>query len=97
MDYVTMEVQNLIDCFEYCKKHLLETIQEEKHNILMFEDRQNSTSNIMVVIVKQERTNARREHIVLNAVLRLTVMTEPKVGFCRYFTITGTHACFVIF
>ena len=92
-----MEVENSIDCFAVCKSDLLDQIKSEKKEIMLFEDRQSNTSNILIVIVKQSRTNSKREHIVLHAVIRLTIMMEPKVGFARFITATGKNYLFRVF
>ena len=55
----------------------------------MFEDRQSATSNILIVITQDKRTSTNRAHITLNAVYRLTIPVEPRVGICRYLDLVG--------
>ena len=90
MDYnCVMEVENSVDCFNFCKNNLLEYVTNSKKEIMLLEDCQSSTYNILVVILKQERTKTKREHIIVNAVVRLTISSTPKVSFARYITVTG--------
>ena len=86
-----MELENSIDCFHYCKNDLLENVTTSKQEILWLEDRNNSTSNILGLIVKQKKSNAKREHIILHVVIRLTIMMTPRVGFSRYLSVTGKN------
>ena len=90
MEYESvMEIQNSFDCFHYCKNYLLENVTETKKEILWLEDCNSGTSNILVMVVKQSKSNTKREHIILHAITRLTVMVTPRVGFARYLTVTG--------
>ena len=90
MDYKVTELENSFDCYNYSRKDLLDNIKTGKRELLFFEDRNNSTSNVIVAIVRQERTKHTRDHLVFLCVSRLTIMTEPKLTYTRYFDITGT-------
>ena len=94
MEYNVMELENSHECLAYCRQDLLENLKNDKREILFFEDRKNSTSEVMICLVKQPKTKSKREHLVLLSVLRMTIMIEPKVAVMRYFEITG-KSCFV--
>ena len=51
-----MEVQNSIDCFNFCKHYLLENVTKEKKEILWLEDRNCESSNILIILLKQKKT-----------------------------------------
>ena len=72
-----MEIENSIDCYHCCKTDFVDNIKENKKELMFFEERQNSTSTILITIVKQERTNAKHEHIILNAVIQMTLNLTP--------------------
>ena len=86
-----MELENSFDCYTACKRHLLELVQKNKRQILKFEDRQDKASNILIIVEKQEATKWKRQHVIFNAVFRLTLLDMiPNVGFAKYMTVTGT-------
>ena len=67
---------------------MLDFLKQTKMQILFFEDRNNSNSNMWIVALKQEKSKGLHEHIVLLALIRITVMAvSPKIGFCRYFNV----------
>ena len=80
MDYVCMEIENSFQCFDYCRRDILQTIQQEKDEIT-FEDRKNSTSDVLIAVTKQKHTQSRRERLLFRSAVRLTIMVEPNVGF----------------
>ena len=94
MEYNIMEVDNSFECHAYCRQDLLDNLKQDKRDICYFEDRKNSTSNVLMCVVKQPKTKAKREHLVFYAVIRMTIMIEPKVAMMRYFDVTG-KSCFV--
>ena len=89
LEFKPMELENLFDCYKYCKDHVLDFIKNDKKDIKIFEDRQSQTSNILVVITSKKRTSTNRAHIILNAVCHLTILVEPRVGICRYLNLVG--------
>ena len=89
LDNFTMELEDSFQCFDFCCSDLLKTVQEEKKEILFFEDRKDYSSSIIIIVTKQLKTKSKREHVIFNAVVRLTIMVEPKVGYARYFKFTG--------
>ena len=93
MDYYAMELEDSFQCYDYCYRHILENIQKEKHEITFFEDRKNSTSNVLIAVVIQPKTKTKREHVVFMSAVRMTVMVQPRVGFVRFFRFTG-KSCF---
>ena len=91
MEYNAMELEDSFQCFDFCKSDIITKIQKEKQEIKFFEDCTDTTSNILIVVVKQERTKTKREHIIFMSAVRLTVMVEPRVGYTRYFHLTGQN------
>ena len=89
-----MEVENSIECYKFCKADLLGKITKNKLELAFFEERQKDTSTVMIAIVKQPRTSSKREHLILNVVIRLTINVTPRVGFVRYLTATGKNHIF---
>ena len=96
MDYLFIEPQESFEVFDYLRGKLLKELSDTKVEILYFEDRKSVSANIIVVVVKKPCKHGNREHIVLKALIRMTVMLQPHVGYCRYFDLTG-KSCFVIF
>ena len=91
MDYKIIPVEESIECYKYCRQKLLEFVKESKMDILFFEDHSNASSNVLIVALKQEKAKGVREHIVLLAVIRITILLNPKVAFCRYFNLRGNE------
>ena len=89
MEYQAMSVEESFECFKFCADHLVDYLKKSSSDILFFEHRDNTTSNIMVVVTKQKCTNSTRGQPVLFAVIRLTVMLTPCIGFCHYFKLKG--------
>ena len=90
-----MEVEDSIHCFNYCKGHLLAHVKDSKQEIMHFEERHDPTSTVLIVVLKQEKTNSRREHIILHACIRMSIMVTPKVAFARYLTATGKNIIYI--
>ena len=88
-DYKIIPVQESFECYNHCRQEMLNYVQETKMDILFFEDRKNATSNVIIVALKQEKKKGAWEHIILLAVIHITVMVTPKVTFCRYFKLIG--------
>ena len=88
MDYNCMEVDESITCYKICRNLLIDTLQKTKRDILFFEDRQTTNSNVIIAVVRKPRDKNCREHVVFWAAVRFTLMLEPKVGFCRSFDLT---------
>ena len=89
MDYKAMELENSHQCFAVCRHDVLQILRSDKKEIMYFKDRKSDTSDILVVTVKQLRTNKRCEHIILYCVIRLAIQGNPIVRFVRYFNLTG--------
>ena len=89
MDYQAIDVDDSFQAFEVCAGEVIEYLKESKQEILFFGHRKNSTSNILAVVTKQEKSRGVREHLVLRCVVRLTIMLTPCVGFCRYLNVKG--------
>ena len=96
MEYNFIEPEESFEAFDYLHGKMIQNITENKLNIMFFEDRKNVSFNVIVVVVQKPRKHGSRQHIVLKALVRMTIMLVPKVGFCRYFDLTGL-SCFVIF
>ena len=94
MEYPCMDVEESFVSYHISRNILIETLQKTKREILFFEDHQTTNSNILVAVIKKPRLGNSREHIVLWAAIRFTMLMEPKVGFCRSFDIT-CKSCFM--
>ena len=94
MEYRFIEVEESFEAFDFLRGELIKDLTENKLDIMFFEDRTNVNSNIIVVVVKKPRKHGNREHIVIKCLIRMTVMLEPKIGFCCLFDLTG-KSCFV--
>ena len=46
-------------------------------------------SDVVIICTKQNKSKGVHEHVKLLAIIRLTIMTTPKVGFFRFFDIKG--------
>ena len=53
-----MELEDSFDCFVHCKEALLNHVKETKKDIMAFEERKDSTSEILVIILKQRGPKA---------------------------------------
>ena len=89
MEYRFIEVTESFEAFDFLREELIEDLKQSKMEILFLEDRKCVNSNIIAVIVKKEKKHGSREHIVLKCLVRITVMLEPRVGYCRFFDLTG--------
>ena len=86
-EYKCMEVSNSFECYQVLRAQLIKKLQETKEEMLFFEDRMNTDSNIIVCVVKN--TNKSRQQAIFHALIRMTIKVEPNVGFCRKFELTG--------
>ena len=91
MHYPVMELSDSHDCYQFCRHDMIKFLQETKFNIEFFEDRTTTDSNVIVSVVRKVRKNSKSEQISVMAVIRFTLFMTPKVGFCRYFNLTGKH------
>ena len=89
MEYKVINIEDSFECFQYCANNVLDFLKTTKAEILYLKHHTNVTSNILIVVTKQKKTNTTREHPVLMAVIRLSIMTTPTVGFCRHFELKG--------
>ena len=87
MDYPCMEVADSFECYQFLRANLIKKLQDSKQEILVFEDRMTEKSNIIVCVVK--KNNKSKEQAVFMALIRLTIMMEPKIGFCHIFDVTS--------
>ena len=89
MNYEAVNLEDSFQCFEYSVRHIMELLKQTKDDILFFEHRKCKESDVFVVVTRQPKAKGIREHLVLKAVVRMTIMTHPRVGFCRYLNLTG--------
>ena len=89
MDYMCMEVEDTFQCYNYCRNDILEFIKKSNEEITFFEDCKDTTTNIIIAVIKRNRTSSQREHIIFKSAARMTIMVEPRVGFVRYFDFRG--------
>ena len=92
-NYQCMEVDDSFECYQVLRADLINNLQENKHEILAFEDRMTTDCNIIICVIKIG--NLTRQQAVLKCLIRMTIMSlEPKVALCRMFEITGK--CFLV-
>ena len=91
MDYHCIENNESFEAFDYLRNKLIKDLTENKMDILFFEDRKCVSSNIIVVVVMKKAKHGSREHIVMKTLIRMTVNVEPKIGYCRFFDLTGNN------
>ena len=96
MAYHFVKPHESFEAFDYLCQKLIDDLTDNKWHILFFEDRKSCTSNIIIVVIRKPQKHGNREHIVLKALIRLTVMLKLRVGYYHYFDLTG-ESCFVIF
>ena len=89
MEYKPINIGDSFECFNYCADHLICFLKKTKSELLFFEHWNTSTANIIVAVIKQNKTKNTQEHPILFAVIRLTIMMTPLIGFCRYFELKG--------
>ena len=89
MDYHCIENDESFEAFDYLQTKLLDELKEDKLQILFFEDRIGVSSNIIIVVVLKNAKHGVREHIVLKALIWMSINLHPQVGYCRFFDITG--------
>ena len=82
MDYETVNVDDSFQCFEYSASEVFNFLTTSKQDILFFEHRKNTKSDILIAATKQPKSKGQREHLVFKAVIRFILMMTPKVGFC---------------
>ena len=91
MEYPVIELMDSLECYQFCRGDMIRKLQETKFNIEFFEDRTTSDANILVAVIRRPKKNGKGENISVMSVIRFTLFTTPKVGFCRYFDLTGMH------
>ena len=96
MEYHFIEPHESFEAFDYLHQKLIDDLTVNKWNILSFEDHKSCASNIIVVVIKKPCKHGNLEHVILKALIRMTVMLQPHVGYCRYFNLTG-KSCFMFF
>ena len=89
MEYKIINLDDSFEVFDYSADKLLKICKESQCEICFFEHRNNTTSNIIVAIVKMRRTKEIREHLCLLVAIRMTVMVTPRVAYCRFFNLCG--------
>ena len=89
MDYDAMNIQDSFQCFQFTANSVLKYLKDTKKEILFFENRKTTKSDVVIICTKQDKSKGVHEHVELLAIIRLTIMTTPKVGFFRFFDIKG--------
>ena len=51
-DYQCMEVSDSFECYQVLRADLITNLQQKKEELLVFEDRMNTDSNIIICVVK---------------------------------------------
>ena len=89
MEYPVIELKDSLDCYQFCHADMIKKLQETKLDIAFYEDRVTSDANVNIAVIRRPKKNSKGEQIVLICVIRFTLFTTPRVGFCRYFDICG--------
>ena len=92
--YSVMEVADSFECYQVLRQKLVKNLHDSKEELLFFEDRSTANSNIIVCVV--EKINKSKKCPQFKALVRMTIMSEPKVAYCRFFDYTGM-SCFMFF
>ena len=87
MDFRCIDVEESFEAFDYLRKKLINDLQDNKLDILFFEDRKGVTSNVIVVVIRNPQKHGVREHAVLKCPCKNDNSTEPQ---CRFLQILGT-------
>ena len=90
MDYKVVNVTDSFEAFDVCSNKLVDSLKDSKSELMYFEHRDTTISNILVAITKENRTKEAREHLEFWCVVRLTVMPHSvPVGYCRFYKLRG--------
>ena len=54
MVYKAINIEDSFECFDFCAQDLVDFLKESKSEILFFEHRDNSSSNVIVVVTKHK-------------------------------------------
>ena len=91
MEYPAIELADSFECYQFCHADMVKKLKETKLDIGFYEDRVTSDANINVAVIKKPKKYGNCEQISLLCVIRFTLFTTPRVGFCRYFDVAGKH------
>ena len=89
MDYDAINIEDSFQCFQYTAKYVMNELKENKKEILFFENRKKTQSDVIVICTKQNKAKGVREHVELLAIIRLTINTTPVIGFFRFLHLKG--------
>ena len=89
MQYHFIENDESFEAFDYLRSKLMDQLNDQKLEIMFFEDRKCVSSSVIVVVVKKPKQHGSREHIIMKILIRMTIMVEPRVAYCRFFDLTG--------
>ena len=88
--YSVMELKQSFECYRVLRKHLVNKLQNSKDEIKFFQDRNLVHHNMMVAVIF-DKTRGKRPHLRLFALVRMTIDTEPKVGYCKLYDLMGSY------
>ena len=91
MEHPAIELTDSLECYQFCRADMIKHLKETKLDIAFYEDRVTSDANITLAVIKKPKKCGKGQQISLIAVIRFTLFTTPRVGFCRYFELTGKH------
>ena len=83
MEYPVMELKNSLDCYQFCCADMVQNLQKTKFDIAFYEDRVTSDANVNIAVIKRPKRKTKGEQIYMMCVIRFTLFTKPRVGFCR--------------
>ena len=69
MDYQCMNIEESLQCFEFCAHELMDYLKATKEDIKFFEHRKNSNLNIPAVLTRQPKSRGFCEHLILKCAI----------------------------
>ena len=94
--YYCCEEDQSCECYQYCKKELLEMLNDTNLPVIIFEELQTCLMNCLAA-VHQKKEKGQREHIILYCLVQMTLTTTPKVGYARNHKFTGKGSNTILF
>ena len=95
--YYCCEEDQSCECYQYCKKELLEMLNDTNLPVLFFEELQMCLMNCLAAVVHQKKEKGQREHIILYCLVQMTLTTTPKVRYARNHKFTGKGSNTILF
>ena len=85
-NYYCCNLEDSLHCYKTCKDDILKVMDEMSNPVFFFEELQTDL-NIFIVVLHQKRDKTNREHMILHALVQMTLITVLKVVYCRNYKI----------